>query len=38
LQGGQISQGAAVSLFLFPILLLVVFVQLRMVRKSSTYE
>ena len=38
LQGGQIAQGAAVSLFLFPILLVVVFVQLRMVRKSSTYE
>lgn len=38
LQGGQIGQGAAVSLFLFPILLFVVFVQLRVVRKSTTYE
>jgi len=38
LQGGQIGQGAAVSLFLFPILLLVVFVQLQMVRKATTYE
>jgi multiple sugar transport system permease protein len=38
LQGGQIGQGAAVSLFLFPILLLVVFVQLRMVRKATTFE
>src|SRR2546425_802143 len=38
LQGGQIGQGAAVSLFLFPILLLVVFVQLRMVRRATTYE
>jgi len=38
LQSGQIGQGAAVSLFLFPILLAVVFVQLRMVRKATTYE
>jgi multiple sugar transport system permease protein len=38
LQSGQIGQGAAVSLFLFPILLAVVFVQLRLVRKSTTYE
>ena len=38
LQGGQIGQGAAVSLFLFPILLMVVFVQLRMVRRATTYE
>jgi multiple sugar transport system permease protein len=38
LQGGQIGQGAAVSLFLFPILLGVVFTQLRLVRKSTTYE
>ena len=38
LQGGQIGQGAAVSLFLFPMLLIVVFVQLRMVRKATTYE
>ena len=30
--------GAAVSLFLFPILLIVVFVQLRMVRRATTYE
>jgi multiple sugar transport system permease protein len=38
LQGGQIGQGAAVSLFLFPILLAVVFVQLRLVRKAALYE
>src|SRR3989454_3977878 len=38
LKGGQIGQGAAVSLFLFPILLGVVFTQLRLVRKSTTYE
>ena len=29
---------AAVSLFLFPILLAVVFVQLRLVRKAALYE
>jgi multiple sugar transport system permease protein len=38
LQGGQIGQGAAVSLFLFPILLIVVFVQLQTVRRATTYE
>lgn len=38
LQSGQIGQGAAVSLFLFPILLAVVFVQLRLVRRSTTYD
>ena len=38
LQSGQIAQGAAVSLFLFPILLAVVFVQLRLVRRSATYD
>ncbi|PYN03686.1 MAG: ABC transporter permease [Candidatus Rokuibacteriota bacterium] len=36
LQSGQVGQGAAVSLFLFPILLAVVFVQLRLVRQSTT--
>ncbi len=38
LQGGEIGQGAAVSLFLFPILLAVVFLQLRLVRKAALYE
>jgi multiple sugar transport system permease protein len=38
LQGGQIGQGAAVSLFLFPILLAAVFIQLRLVRKAALYE
>ena len=38
LQGGQVGQGAAVSLFLFPILLAVVFSQLRLVRRATTYE
>jgi multiple sugar transport system permease protein len=38
LQGGEIGQGAAVSLFLFPILLGIVFFQLRLVRRASMYE
>ena len=38
LQSGEIGQGAAVSLFLFPILLAVVFAQLQSVRKATTYE
>ena len=38
LQSGQIGLGAAVSLFLFPILLAIVFTQLRMVRQATTYE
>src|SRR5712664_2171353 len=38
LQSGEIGQGPAVSLFLLPILLAVVFVQLRLVRKSSMYD
>ncbi|HEV8585420.1 MAG TPA: sugar ABC transporter permease [Methylomirabilota bacterium] len=38
LQSGQIGQGAAVSLFLFPILLAVVFVQLRLARRAAMYE
>lgn len=38
LQGGQIGQGAAVSLFLFPILVAVVYFQLRLVRRATTYE
>ena len=38
LQSGEIGQGAAVSLFLFPILLFVVFVQLRLARRAAMYE
>jgi multiple sugar transport system permease protein len=38
MQGGHIGQGAAVSLFLFPILVAVVYFQLRMVRRATTYE
>jgi ABC-type sugar transport system permease subunit len=30
--------GAAVSLFLFPILLAVVFLQLRLMRRAAIYE
>jgi len=38
LQGGEIGLGAAVSLFLFPILLAVVFLQLRLMRRAAIYE
>ncbi len=34
LQGGNLGQGAAISLFLFPMLAAVVFVQLRYIRKE----
>ena len=34
LQGGNLGQGAAISLFLFPMLALVVFLQLRFIRKE----
>jgi multiple sugar transport system permease protein len=34
LQGGNLGQGAAISLFLFPMLAVVVFVQLRYIRKE----
>lgn len=37
LQGGLISEGAAVSLFLFPILVAVVYFQLRLVRRQMDY-
>jgi multiple sugar transport system permease protein len=35
LESGQIGQGAAVSLYLFPVLVFVVFVQLRFVRRQA---
>lgn len=38
LQGGEIGLGAAVSLFLFPILLAAVFLQLRLMRRAAIYE
>jgi multiple sugar transport system permease protein len=34
LESGQIGQGAAISLYLFPVLALVVWVQLRFVRRQ----
>src|SRR2546421_4775581 len=34
LQGGNLGQGAAISLFLFPMLAMVVFLQLRYIRKD----
>jgi multiple sugar transport system permease protein len=34
LNGGNLGQGAAISLFLFPMLALVVFLQLRYIRKE----
>jgi multiple sugar transport system permease protein len=34
LQGGNLGQGAAISLFIFPLLAVVVFLQLRYVRKE----
>uniref|UniRef100_A0A831X2G3 Sugar ABC transporter permease n=1 Tax=Thermorudis peleae TaxID=1382356 RepID=A0A831X2G3_9BACT len=36
--GGRISDGAAVSLFLFPVLVVVVALQLRLVRRQTAYE
>lgn len=38
LAGGKLSEGAAISLFLFPILLVIVVLQLRLVRRQSAYE
>jgi multiple sugar transport system permease protein len=35
LESGQIGQGAAISLYLFPVLVLVVWIQLRFVRKQA---
>jgi multiple sugar transport system permease protein len=35
LESGQIGQGAAISLYLFPVLVFVVWVQLRFVRKQA---
>ena len=34
LSGGNLGQGAAISLFIFPLLAMVVFFQLRYVRKE----
>jgi multiple sugar transport system permease protein len=35
LESGQIGQGAAISLYLFPVLVFVVFVQLRFIRRQA---
>jgi multiple sugar transport system permease protein len=35
LESGQIGQGAAISLYLFPVLVLVVWIQLRFVRRQA---
>lgn len=38
LQGGNISEGAAISLFLFPFMLVVVYFQLKLIRRDTTYD
>ncbi len=38
LAGGKLSEGAAISLFLFPLLLAIVVLQLRLVRRQTAYE
>jgi multiple sugar transport system permease protein len=36
--GGKLSQGAAISLFLFPFMLAVVYFQLKLIRRDTTYD
>jgi multiple sugar transport system permease protein len=38
LQSGRLSEGAAISLFMFPVLVAVVVIQLRLVRRQTAYE
>ena len=38
LSGGALGQGAAISLFLFPVLALVVYFQLKAIRLGATYD
>ena len=38
LSGGRLGQGAAVSLFLFPVLAVVVYFQLKAIRMGTTYD
>jgi multiple sugar transport system permease protein len=38
LGSGKISQGAAISLFLFPFMLAVVYFQLKLIRRDTTYD
>jgi multiple sugar transport system permease protein len=35
---GRLSEGAAISLFLFPLLVVIVVIQLRLVRRQTAYE
>lgn len=35
---GKLSEGAAISLFLFPFMLAVVYFQLRLIRRDTTYD
>jgi multiple sugar transport system permease protein len=36
--GGKLSEGAAISLFLFPVMLAVVYFQLKLIRRDTTYD
>ena len=38
MQSGRLSEGAAISLFMFPVLVAVVVIQLRLVRRQTAYE
>lgn len=38
LSGGRLGEGAAVSLFLFPFMLTVVYFQLKLIRRDTTYD
>ena len=36
--GGQLGSGAAISLFLFPFMLVIVYFQLKLIRQDTTYD
>jgi multiple sugar transport system permease protein len=36
--GGQLGSGAAISLFLFPFMLVIVYFQLKLIRRDTTYD
>jgi multiple sugar transport system permease protein len=38
LSGGKLGQGAAISLFMFPVLCIVVYFQLKTIRRGTSYE
>lgn len=38
LQGGKLGEGAAISLFLFPFMLAIVYFQLKLIRRDTTYD